>query len=671
MKNFWILLIITITLSGCSSNEPSLIIEDFNPLSNFNTDTSKTQDLFLDYSNSIDSGFMIPSAQQIAGGYFKYTFKAKNNTGKDAEFFFKLYYQNESYAFSLYNDKGKENPLCSENFYGSDEHTDIGFISTGIIPADDQFHEISGQFRIVGNPRNEQNFFGTDPRDKYFTQRAIQKYIDAINATPEWIDAVKKKAVEGGVSTEEQVLADAQYSALMDREKDIANQRWKRNPRTGKYSFMLVVVDPETMQTIPDYIQNISKTNENKRFVNPYFYFKSQDPNNSKVILKQANNLIYVKARPEFANGIYINKSEFPLDYKMNSESFNPTCSNDSIKYHQANFQQFFHKVDPNEVFYNINQISDVHGDAYTMEDYKKNALADKDSRVKSNISITDCPCKTVGLDSAGAIYMKNPASVKDRMRKENVGIMTRQGLSYGKYRVKVQLPSLLNKHQVWNGITNAIWMIGQTSEEWNNRRICTNKGYIPKTEYGPDAKRLSTMPYTEIDFEILKANRYWPSTSYPDQIVTPKETAEDANKIVVTCTNWDMACPEPPLYNIGYYEFEKDGVKWGLHRWDHWYQAITEKYSTEDIFDNPYYYFEIEWKPEEIIWRIGPEKDQLKMVGYMNQTVTSIPNNQMLLVFTQEYHVGRWWPESSQPQENIPFPAQEITGKILEIEIE
>jgi hypothetical protein len=153
--------------------------------------------------------------------------------------------------------------------------------------------------------------------------------------------------------------------------------------------------------------------------------------------------------------------------------------------------------------------------------------------------------------------------------------------------------------------------------------------------------------------------------------VTTPKEGPEDASKIVVTCTNWDMACPEPPYYNIGYQEFDIGGKKWGLHRWDVWHQALTAKYACDDIFDHQYYYFEIEWKPEEIIWRIGPEKDKMEIVARVNESISSIANNQMFLVFTQEYHVGRWWPESPQPQENIPFPAKDISGRIMEIEIE
>ena len=90
-----------------------------------------------------------------------------------------------------------------------------------------------------------------------------------------------------------------------------------------------------------------------------------------------------------------------------------------------------------------------------------------------------------------------------------------------------------------------------------------------------------------------------------------------------------------------------------------------------KDLFDTDFYYFEIEWKPTEIIWRIGPSKNKMRIVGYMNNTVTSIPNNQMLLIFTQEFHITKWWPEAPFAQDNIPFPAKDITGYIYDSEIE
>ncbi|MCC6689979.1 MAG: hypothetical protein IT235_00465, partial [Bacteroidia bacterium] len=89
------------------------------------------------------------------------------------------------------------------------------------------------------------------------------------------------------------------------------------------------------------------------------------------------------------------------------------------------------------------------------------------------------------------------------------------------------------------------------------------------------------------------------------------------------------------------------------------------------ELFSSPYYYFEIEWKPTEIFWRIGPEPHKMKQVGYMNNTVTSIPNNQMVLIITQEFHNTKWWPGTPYEQHYIPFPGNDYVGEIYEVIIE
>jgi len=74
---------------------------------------------------------------------------------------------------------------------------------------------------------------------------------------------------------------------------------------------------------------------------------------------------------------------------------------------------------------------------------------------------------------------------------------------------------------------------------------------------------------------------------------------------------------------------------------------------------------------PNKLIWRIGPEKDKMKIVCIMDNTVSSIPNNQMVPIVTQEWHSQEWWPLAPFKQNFIPFPKKDIVGKILEIEIE
>jgi hypothetical protein len=133
------------------------------------------------------------------------------------------------------------------------------------------------------------------------------------------------------------------------------------------------------------------------------------------------------------------------------------------------------------------------------------------------------------------------------------------------------------------------------------------------------------------------------------------------------------MACPQPRDFQVGCQDLVYQNKVYSNHRWDYWYKAITSKTPASDneLFGRDYYYFQIIWKPEEIIWKIGPEKDQLRNVGYMNAGMTSIPDNQMLLIVSQEFHNTSWWPGCPFEQGHIPFPSKPLSGEVLEVTIE
>ena len=82
-------------------------------------------------------------------------------------------------------------------------------------------------------------------------------------------------------------------------------------------------------------------------------------------------------------------------------------------------------------------------------------------------------------------------------------------------------------------------------------------------------------------------------------------------------------------------------------------------------------YYSEIDWEPESITWKIGKSKETMNIIGYMDNTITTIPDNQMVLVFSQEFHDASWWPLSPFIQDFIPFPKNDIVGEILEVQIQ
>ena len=622
------------------SNE-AFAVREFNPLGNWHQDVSgkeQSEDrmdkmILLDYIAPRTTGFVIPSSTQTPDGKFDLVFSVKNTGGEPRKFAYKIYYQNESYKFPevLTEDSTQMHPFAWENFYGSWEEPGKGFELTEEIPADGAFHQVVDQFRIVGNPRNERRYFA-----------------------------------EG------------------------KNDRWKRNPRVGDYRFMLVVTLPENLDTngIPVYIQDIGLQHDSL-FINPFYYFLygpgKQLP---QTLISVFPNTLRVVAKPDLGKGIYINPMYYPPE--KYGRYFSQHCGNSSEVYANAPFEQFVHYIDPNTRYANIPVIADVLHDPYSLRDYNWNKqFYKKEELVNVTASTSETPCETVISDPEDdKIIIKNPATEFGEWEKQNVGIISRHGFTYGKWTVKAKLTELINEHGLWNGLTNAVWLITQDQNPWNYRRDCNTSGYFAHYYGGDEDERVKSMGYSEIDFEILKTVKYCPNYILPpaynqpeiDQynvanwdVPLPEEVEAMKDKILVACTNWDMACEDPVNYNGGCNPIVYNDQVFWQHKWGKKYRAITSKSPQldDELFGSPYYYFQIDWQPERIIWRIGPEKDQLRIVGYVDNTITSIPNNQMLLIVSQEFHNTRWWIGSMFDQANIPFPKNDIIGEIYEVIIE
>ena len=604
-------------------------VKDFDPIENWKQD----QPLFLDYQGAIDNGFIIPTERQVEGGYFTFKFRIKNTGTAPQKFRYKIYYQNESYQFPERDplDSTRQHPNGWENFYGSWEDVTTTFAETEIIPVDDKFHDIQGKFRIVGNPRDEQRYY------------------------------------ENG-----------------------RNDRWKRNPRVGKYGFMLVVATPEKIEQkqIPEGVQNIGIRPETG-FINPFFYFLyGPGKNLESIVVQRFPGQLTVVANPDPGAGIYINPNSF--SHEVAEKNKKEGCGPDSALYRKAAFDQFVHYVDPSTKMNNIPVISDVLNDHYSRMDYNWNKrFYRKDELVAITATVAPRPCETVISDPVNhKILIRNPKSEFGRWQKQNVGVITRHGMTYGKWTVKCKLTELLNRNNMWNGITNAIWLITMSQADWNLRRDCDKGGYMANYYGGQQDQRVKNVGYSEIDFEILKTVPYCPSWVLPpaynqgidDQyhmqnwnVPFPEEILADDDKIMVSCTNWDMACWQPAEFHDGCYPVHYQDKTYWAHRWDKNYRALTQKTPEPDdeLFGSEYYYFQIDWQPDKIIWRIGPSKDKMRVVGYMDENVTSIPNNQMLLIITQEYHNTKWWIGSAYAQDNIPFPKVDYEGEIYELTIE
>jgi len=651
--------ILLLIASGCKEE---LTVTNFKSVTNLSLDGDRSFEVDMD--SVIVRGIEVPTATQSPERQIDFSFSVKS-VGHQ-KLYYKIFYQNESYKFPEVNENGMDS-LCEENFYGTWGEEDYGF---KLVPAGSK--EVKDAYRIVGNPRNERKFFGR-PMDEYqVDDAAVERTISTIRSVPEWIKSVEEKAVANKRPLDQQLELDALYTLSFERDRGKSNHRWKRNPRMGNYSAMLVVCSESDLQLIPEYIRDITLT-ANGHYVNPYYWFLHGDGKKLKetrIVLD--SSAIRLKSHIDVTKGIFVNKAD-----QQNQQTFtylNSDCNNSAQLFRSAHVEQFFHAENRDYGLNTIPVIADVLKDEYSVDDYKaaEEKYAESDL-ITDYIRSSDCPCKTVYVDKKeGSIGIFNPASknLKDA-RKENVGIKTRIGYTYGKFTAKIKFPSQLNSTNVWTGLTNAFWMLFQDKQDWNHRRL-SKSGYSLKGTFSPDAPRTPTTYYSEIDFEMVKTSQYWPAAVYPGG-KGPVENAQLNSDVMVTTTNWDLSSSDPKRFGKGFCPTKFGNEEFQPFRWERYYQAVTIRnpVSNADLYTPEFYYYQIEWRPNEIIWRIGPSKDQMRVIGYMNDEITMIPNNQMVMLVTQEYHRTDWWPPMPFRQEYIPFLKNDLEGKVFDFEIE
>ena len=673
MSHFFlpVLSLITLILLFACSKSPDFEVENFNPISNLYQGID-TVEISVEIPDNIFEGIKIPHDR-----FLKIKFDIKNNSDTDRKYYYKIYYRNESYKYPVnigMGDTVKYNHLAAENFYGSWSPVSDSFHLSPIIRANGNLQPVTDSFCIVGNPRDEGIYFGKHEDEMIPDLEKIETTIKFIEDSPEWYKTILEKALLNKRSNAEQMYLDALWVLRNDRDKGNTNNRWKRNPRAGTYSFLLVVLTEEQLVHLPVHVKNIGKKAGDTLFQDPYYYFYHDPLNQDKnFTLIKSSKYLKVKVKFDLSRGIYINPLEF-TNPSMDLSSVRQSCNLSDDLYKKAQIQQFFHNIDKNFIMQNIPVVENLQEISQSDYDLYTTKYKDEDM-VNDYIRISGEPCNTVEYsESEQAVLLKNPASDYKKMGKENVGIQSRVGFTYGRITAKIKFPEMLNKHNVWNGITNAFWLIYHKDGQWNYRRPCEDSGYIPKNEVGQTDVRIPSSYYTEIDIEIVKASKHWPPSSYYNNIPFPGGNDPDSEEdIIVTCTNWDLACNEPDSFNVGVFGVQHLDKEFYPHRWDHWYKALTMKYAVNhsSIFERDYYYYQIDWQPDFIVWRIGPEKDQMFEIGYLDTSVTNIPNNQMTFIVTQEYHHSEWWPTTPFKQEFIPYPSNEIVGKVYEVEIE
>lgn len=603
----------------------------FRPMTNFGV--GRVVCLDMDLENAVTDGIYLPSAKQTkkGDGMFGFRFIAPKKN-----LYYKIYYQNESYKFS------DTSTLSAENFYGSWEDVSIGFKPV-------EKRVVKDALRIVGNPRDERIYYGVDKSDQANYQSRIDAIMQDIRNSEEWYHSIVEKAGQNNISVEDQMMIDAVWMAehndeSRDGEVTVSiNQRWKRNPRVGEYRFMLVLCDEEGLAEIPDYVKYIGKTNADGKFVSPFGWYETHPSKHIKT---------YTSGRTL--------KTRAVLKAAM--------------------FEQFFSHVSRQYTLRNIPVIKDVVGeDPYTRAEYEANKTRFDSSQLMMDYPVvSEAPGTTVKVSPDGDyITLINPASTEGKLRKESTGIRSIVGFTYGKFRGKIKFPVMLNDENIWNGLTYAFWLIYTENREWNNRRPnFKDGGYIPKWDDSENPQRTPYHPYSEIDIEIVKASKHWPWNYYQWSRGDRENCEEDAtlnNDVMYCCTNWDLASTEPPLFKGGI-----DTILYGKKqkfetmRWYPNYKALTTRTPMPNSdFKEPWYYYEIEWRPTEIIWRLGPDPDHMEVMGYMDDQHTSIPNNQMKCIVTQEYHYSEWWPPIVWEQGLIPYNKTDIEGRVYEVVVE
>lgn len=648
MKKIFLIVAFAFAFVSCVNEDAH-----FNPMANFPDEDVVVLD--MDLKGVVNDGIVIPSVNQAEEGKFVFTFNA------EAGQYYKIFYQNESYKFD------NDNPLNNENFYGSWEDVNIGFKKV------EEDGLVTDVFRIVGNPRDEKKYYGADLTKNTFSQKAVDNVVNAIRNTPDWLESVRQKAVNNNFTLERQLYLDAIWIINDNKNKGDVNNRFKRNPRVGEYSFMLVVCDERSLNDIPDYIKNISLTDDNGSYVNPYAYFSNNKKRNIDVIISPKRLKTRAVITPEY--GVFLDETLIKTD-NYSIDNSNPKCSDTEEMYSNALYKQFLSDVSKQYTLRNIPLIKDVvsDDDPYTMKEYEEAKTKYDSSELQYDYPVvTDCLGSTVRLNEDNSISLINPGNDDlENLHKESTGVMTRVGFTYGKYRGKIKFPVMLNEENIWNGLTYAFWLIYQDNHAWNNRRA-TAGGYIDKNDDTENPTRHSEYHYSEIDIEIVKASRYWPQSYYPaEDSRLQTENPQMNNEIMYCCTNWDLATREPAMFASGINKIPYMNKEYEAMRWTDLYKALTTKSPiSNDVFKEDYYYYEIEWRPKEIIWRVGPSPDEMVVVGYMNDAYTAIPNNQMLCIVTQEYHYSEWWPPIVFEQGLIPYNKNDIEGRVYEIVVE
>ncbi len=578
--------------------------------------------------------------------YFKFSFELTNNTS-NSTLYYVIFYQNESYK---YPELGSTLFHSGSNFYGSwgfDESFNPGLRPITHV-AQGNTEDVVGYFRIRGNPRNELKY-----------QSQPLKWTDDPNENND--------------------------SGIMGR--------WRKVPRVGEYKFLIVVTaDPDYFSNNHrPYLVNSSDQYRNSHYVSP---FQWRNLTNSawtaNTAVAESNDVLKIKVHQD-----------------VNDLGQN-ILSGEDINTHPRLAWEV--SIDDHQVINDLKKIP-LHRnvDEYTQLDYNWAAHFFHQDELKDVILGTGANSgdNVTNSVSEGGLLMEVPAvddCEKEPIELEKTAIKYRP-LLYGKYTIKAQIPKLYNEHDIHRGLGYAFW-IPPTNTSGYDQQYCqavrsdfdfnlevgvANEGdkHYPNDDLFPDE---GTSAYNEKRQNIDA----WDTHHYPG--IMPYEadqlwfsfTMGGGKRECLNIVEQPIGFDQSLLLSYPYSEGNKGPflIRRMEERPGPVRQApllintsivhdddINIELDDDDGYfsDDPgyEYYYQIEWTPYEVIYRMGPSLTDLTVWAWYPCKHMAISNVYGSFSVDLKYFNSKAEAYYRHAAQFIPIPSNSIYARVKEVIIE
>ncbi len=675
---------------------------------------------------------------------FQFSFTVQNNSPSDQIFYYKIYYQNESYKWP---DSDARN---YKNFYGSfgfDENRFQSLVGSGplagtlitkgvgqghwgvvqeLVPANGKITVID-YFRIRGNPRNELMCY-TGPRLEaglnaefmddfqnleYIESNGSVVYDNTNDTWPNSAETLVQMLVDDGLDLDFRIYKNATTNEFREC-GDFNLGRENRNPQVGDYSFMLMATSD--INEVPGHIVDISKkellSSGKKVFVNPFAYFHSGAGTglSSTAIIDASNTLkMYIEpllsSKQKYDNNLLVNDVATNRGQVLYSDGPSQTsnispCS-EFMAYPYADHFEGWPDYDE-KVKRFVPFLADIIGDNWTQMDYTWHRNFVQRSIIRGANELIPAIDDYRHVDGAtpvpgpgnGELHLTIPGhtwdditedqlvtytysngDVEDLAVRESPTVELRYPLTYGKYRAQIEFPEILSQDSVFNGITCAFWFFGGGGRRCDNDVTEFDIELYPAHpnswfRYGPE-RVANADQHDHTDWS--------PNALYSKQDIRVDISMFDYRKRASNC---DCTFPVPnpiDLYSVviepdtpNIYTLTSGGQN--FETWRNPAQDTTGRIAIkqasrikhDELFGKDFWY-EIEWTPTAVYYRIGPTENNLQLVGYMPADRVKLPEAAETLIINIEFLPNA----DTYATDDIPFNSAPITAKIKQVIIE